>query len=469
MRSYGELKSDILHLANNCDFLRPATTDDHTYTRFANPPQLDKSDLDEGMYWCVNSAMDALFGEDVIDKHLFSGRYGMEYVLRWLDKAREHVTWDKNSDLLLNVKLEKIRKKLIENGALLPEPDHHRTPSPKATKGKKRRVISETIVSPIKIVDIKGVSPPAKRLQIESKSSRSDHLNTNNENTPDIEILSCSIVTSAKLKPSKSSTSSTSAGHLDAEDENTSELEIISCSIVNSAKQKPSKSSNSKSTKKNSNSAPTIQSHHTSKSKSKTLVHGTRPVSTVLTGCPLTSGEMICTRCKLKDDENGLEFLCHCGHKGIKLYGGRAQNAEVHWESKKCTSATREIRQTASAALFFSKFVPSKEPIISKPLVPCAGINDKTWKRPKATRDILACIKGASNIYHGCRPREVICKEMFGFSAHSKLNDDQRQRWQNQFKAEATWWINRSSPFQTIHSTKCLGTLPRVLLQGFNS
>lgn len=113
MRSYGELKSDILHLASHCDFLRPATTDDRTYTRFANPPQLDQSDLDNGMYWCVNNAMDAVFGKDVIDKHLLTGCYGMEYVLRWLDKAREHVTWDRNSDLLLIVKLKNIRKKLI--------------------------------------------------------------------------------------------------------------------------------------------------------------------------------------------------------------------------------------------------------------------------------------------------------------------------------------------------------------------
>ncbi|EGF98147.1 uncharacterized protein MELLADRAFT_96129 [Melampsora larici-populina 98AG31] len=436
--------------------------------------------MDDGMFWRVNRTMDAVFGADVIDKNLFSGCYGMEFVLEWLDKARKHATWDNTSDQLINIKLENIREALIKHGALLPEPRHRPAPSPKATKGKKRRVISETLVSPIKIVEKEGLSPPAKRLQIESKSSRSvDHSNTENENTSDVEILSCSIVPSAKPKQSKYQTSSTSVGHLDTEEENTSDLEIISCSIVNSKKHKPSKSSSStkavssnlKSAKKNSKSAPTIQNHHTSNSKSKTLktsVHSTRPVSTVLTGCPLTSGEMICTRCKLKDDDNGLEFLCHCGHKGIKLYGGRAQNAEVHWASNRCTSATREIRQTASASLFFAKSVPNKEPIISKPLIPCAGINDKTWKRPKATRDILACIKGASNIYHGCRPREVICKEMFGFSAHSKLDDDQRQRWQNQCKAEATWWINRSSPFQTIHSTKCLGTLPRVLLQGMH-
>lgn len=57
---------------------------------------------------------------------------------------------------------------------------------------------------------------------------------------------------------------------------------------------------------------------------------------------------------------------------------------------------------------------------------------------------------------------------MFGISTHTDLDDDQRKLWQNQCKAEATWWINRSAPFQTIHSTKCLGTLPRVLLQGMH-
>lgn len=129
------------------------------------------------------------------------------------------------------------------------------------------------------------------------------------------------------------------------------------------------------------------------------------------------------------------------------------------------------MRQTPSAKFFFSKADPNttlqdEKPRPPKPLVPCAGLNDDTWHRPKAKRDILACIMGASNIYHGCRPREVICKELFGTSAHSELDENQTRQWQTQCKAEATWWINRSAPFRTIHSTKCLITLPPKLLQG---
>lgn len=113
MRSYQELKSDILYLSENCDFIRPATTEDITYRSFSNPPQLDHWDIDDGMYFSVNRTLDAVLGADVIEKHLFNGCYGMELMLKWLDKAREHATWDRNSDLLLNVKLENIREKLI--------------------------------------------------------------------------------------------------------------------------------------------------------------------------------------------------------------------------------------------------------------------------------------------------------------------------------------------------------------------
>lgn len=197
----------------------------------------------------------------------------------------------------------------LEHGALLPEPHHHPTPIPNATKGKKQQVISETMVSPMKIVDTEGVYPPAKRLQIDSKSSISVcRFNAENENNSDIEIISSSIVHSERPKPAKHVTSTKS---------HTSILKSI---------------------KKKSKTTSITNLHHSKEStpnnsKSVTLVHNTRPASAVLTGCPLTSGEMICTRCKLKDDATGLEFLCHCGHKGTKLYGGRAQNAEVHLQS----------------------------------------------------------------------------------------------------------------------------------------
>lgn len=133
-----------------------------------------------------------------------------------------------------------------------------------------------------------------------------------------------------------------------------------------------------------------------------------------------------------------------------------------------CTSVTQEIKKTAYASLFFSKAVSNNQPVIPKPLTACAGLNNKTWKQPKATRTIPSRIKGASNIYHGCKPRELICKEMFGITAHTELDEEQRRLWQNQCKAESTWWINRSVPFQTIHSTKCSGNLPCGLLQGMH-
>lgn len=109
---------------------------------------------------------------------------------------------------------------------------------------------------------------------------------------------------------------------------------------LKSKKSRPSKSKSKASTSaldiKSQSSAQAPQGLKSSappSSTSFTLVNNPRPVSKVLDSCPLSSKAEVCSKCKLLDDEKGLVFFCHCGHKPVKLPGGRPQNAKVHWRS----------------------------------------------------------------------------------------------------------------------------------------
>ncbi|EGG02345.1 uncharacterized protein MELLADRAFT_117586 [Melampsora larici-populina 98AG31] len=122
MRSYKEIKKEIIHLSQNCEFIRAATTNDLIYTSFKSPPQLAESEQDVGIFWSVNTKMNKICGVNNIQNELFTGLHGVENLMGWLDKAREHPTWDRNSEKLLLTTLEVIHKHLIDHGAVLPEP-----------------------------------------------------------------------------------------------------------------------------------------------------------------------------------------------------------------------------------------------------------------------------------------------------------------------------------------------------------
>ncbi|EGG02836.1 uncharacterized protein MELLADRAFT_109853 [Melampsora larici-populina 98AG31] len=153
MPSYEQMKSEILHLSKTCEQIRPATTDDVIYRSFINAPKLDPNDIDEGMYWSVNKTMDAVFGADVVNKHVFTGPYGVELVMKWTDKAREHETWDKSSDQLLKLKLKRIRTYLISSNA-----------TKNNSKGKKRRGVSQPS-SDVDSTIISNINKPAAKRQ----------------------------------------------------------------------------------------------------------------------------------------------------------------------------------------------------------------------------------------------------------------------------------------------------------------
>ncbi|EGG06419.1 uncharacterized protein MELLADRAFT_86613 [Melampsora larici-populina 98AG31] len=66
--------------------------------------------------------MNLIFSVNNIENELFTGCYGVEHVMGWIDEAREHTTWDQNSEKLLITKLESIHQHLIDHGAVLPDP-----------------------------------------------------------------------------------------------------------------------------------------------------------------------------------------------------------------------------------------------------------------------------------------------------------------------------------------------------------
>ncbi|KAH9813132.1 hypothetical protein DFH28DRAFT_856713, partial [Melampsora americana] len=65
---------------------------------------------EDGMWAEVNLKMDAAYGSDVspeqFKENSKGGKYGLECVLLYLNKAREHPTWTSDHDSLLSIKLE---------------------------------------------------------------------------------------------------------------------------------------------------------------------------------------------------------------------------------------------------------------------------------------------------------------------------------------------------------------------------
>lgn len=95
----------IIDLSNHCPGLREGTREDQTYTSFSSAPV---ADADEGMWYPVNTTLDAVFGTDCIKRNISKGPFGLPMVVDWVHKARKHHTWDGDSEKLIQIKLENI-------------------------------------------------------------------------------------------------------------------------------------------------------------------------------------------------------------------------------------------------------------------------------------------------------------------------------------------------------------------------
>ncbi|EGG01621.1 uncharacterized protein MELLADRAFT_92001 [Melampsora larici-populina 98AG31] len=107
----------ILNLCENCPRLREGTRHDLIFKQFSNAPIADK---DEGMWVAVNATLDAAFAKDCIGENILKGNFGLPMVVNWVRKAEEHPTWDLNSEMLINIKLENIVAALKESNPRTP-------------------------------------------------------------------------------------------------------------------------------------------------------------------------------------------------------------------------------------------------------------------------------------------------------------------------------------------------------------
>jgi hypothetical protein len=82
------------------------TQQDLIFRRFNCPPVVHEDEEDKGIWYVVNKSMDAVFGVDNCQKNLRSRKFGIELVLQYLKKARDHPMW--NADEILFLKLQRI-------------------------------------------------------------------------------------------------------------------------------------------------------------------------------------------------------------------------------------------------------------------------------------------------------------------------------------------------------------------------
>lgn len=95
---------------------------------------------------------------------------------------------------------------------------------------------------------------------------------------------------------------------------------------------------------------------------------------------------------------------------------------------------------------------------------PCDGLSDATWNRPRSKYSIEDCILGSTSRYHGAPRRDILCKEIFKGRSETELDDEERERLNQERRARATWVIERETDIKAIFSTKCLKVVHRSCL-----
>ncbi|KAH9441407.1 hypothetical protein Pst134EB_030073 [Puccinia striiformis f. sp. tritici] len=127
-----ELLAKILAISQSSSGIPQATRDDRIFRQFSCPPIIPQDDEDKGMWYIVNKAMDSLFGVENCKQNLRRGKYGIEVVLDYLKKAREHSSW--SEDELLIPKLERIYKCFEDAGGVLNDEPPKKPPTKKSQK-----------------------------------------------------------------------------------------------------------------------------------------------------------------------------------------------------------------------------------------------------------------------------------------------------------------------------------------------
>lgn len=141
----------------------------------------------------------------------------------------------------------------------------------------------------------------------------------------------------------------------------------------------------------------------------------------------------------------------------------------------RCVRRTKEIKEQVPINLFFDQSKkrpaaaieddPKKRTNLGHE-IPCLGINDQTWPRPRAIHAIIDCITCSPSILHGGPSRHVLCQNLFGSSAEDSLTCEQIKTLDSEMKERATWRIERQGTTKSIFSTGCMLMIPRTFRYG---
>ncbi|KAH9822476.1 hypothetical protein DFH28DRAFT_1119458 [Melampsora americana] len=182
------------------------------------------------------------------------------------------------------------------------------------------------------------------------------------------------------------------------------------------------------STSNTSTSRPPKQTGTTARPPNKKR-QGTTPQRNPILLRSLSKPNNECSRCRTIDVVNQKTSYCHCGSK-IRLPKGRVEAAQNHWKSRACKDHTERMK--ANEVLSSWVTVTTIKKTIE---MPCSGLTDESWERPRSKYTIADCIKHSPMPYHGAK------------------------RWKKQLhntlEARAVWRIWQHGEQASIHSAQC--------------
>ncbi|EGG06106.1 uncharacterized protein MELLADRAFT_87473 [Melampsora larici-populina 98AG31] len=353
--------------------------------RFSNPPTADD---DEGMWYPVNTTLDAIFGVDCIKLEISKGPFGLPLVVEWVQQARKHHTWDGDSDKLIKIKLDNIISALQDAGA-----EDHEVDEPHETNsvvGNKRRI--------------------SRISRIESNPTTSNSSNSSKSMDD-------------PKRPTKQFRTAAPAKILDGVI-NSSEVILVLSSDEEERR------------------------GFSKKNSAKRKLRNVKVVNL----CPLSTPNKNCNQCKVETRLGGKHFSCHCGAKSIWLSGGRVRPAETHWATEICKDKTEQLRSNTQLTSYFTNSTTSNSKMIE---VPCPGLHNGTWERPKARHTIAHFLSKTFSVYCG-NFRHKICQDLFGAHAQeSKLTKEQKSKLMTTLDAQSKWQVKQHGDRNAIYSSNC--------------
>ncbi|EGF99128.1 uncharacterized protein MELLADRAFT_94844 [Melampsora larici-populina 98AG31] len=399
-----EVMKEALRLVEECPVIATATHEDLIYQTCSHPPKLDVKDAGEGIWFGVNKRLEGLIGSENGHEYIRKGSDGLALLIDWINKAREHPTWDSpedtkrktqkqgecdsGSDLMIKFKFERLCKKVEALGKSLPTDPHSDQSVTNRASGVKRRIVSNPTPDPdVAVSDVP--KPPAKRHHQIASVSTTISISSDDE-------------------------------------QNKNEVIFVSSNLSQKSKKKE---------------------------KSKK--------ADVLSLCPLSEPNNPCIRCKVEKHPKGKIFSCHCGAARVTLHEGRVEGAQMHWKSSACKTATSGLRtNTLLSSYFFHD--PDRQPVNSNIIeAVCPGLTDKTWPRPRSDCTIADFMNSTCSMYRGI-DRNALRKELFGpNSTETNLSQSQKAQLMATLDARCTWVIKRNGERNAIHAKNCMNIVKR--------